>query len=146
MSKRSFINLPVTNVDRSRAFYEAIGFTRDARFSNAAAVSMRWSDEISFMLLSHDFFATFAQKSIADEHEKTAHIFCPALESRAAVDEIVAKAAAAGGTADIGPTDEHGFMYGRNFTDPDGHVFAPFWMDMEAFAAAQAGQGDEQAA
>ena len=146
MTKQIFINLPVTDVGRSGIFYEAIGFTKDERFSNAAAVSMKWSDQISFMLLSHDFFATFAQKPIADEHEKTAHIFCPAMESRAAVDEIVAKAAVAGGTADVGPTDEHGFMYGRNFTDPDGHVFAPFWMDMEAFDAARENQGQEQEA
>ena len=140
MSKQIFINLPVTDVVRSVAFYEAIGFFKDDRFSNASAVAMQWSDQVSFMLLGHDFFATFAQKPIADEHEKTAHIFCPAMESRAGVDEIVSKAAAAGGTADIGPTDEHGFMYGRNFTDPDGHVFAPFWMDTEAFEAAQESQ------
>ena len=143
MSKRIFINLPVNDVGRSTAFYEAIGFTKDERFSNAAAVAMKWSDDISFMLLSHDFFARFAQRPIADERERTAHIFCPAMEDRTAVDEIVAKAAAAGGMADIGPTDEHGFMYGRNFTDPDGHVFAPFWMDMEAFAAA--GKSDSEA-
>lgn len=140
MRKQIFINLPITDVARSTAFYEAIGFTRDPRFSNDAAVSMRWSDEITFMLLSHDFFATFAQKPIADEHEKTAHILCLGMDSRADVDAIVEKAAAAGGTADIGPTDEYGYMYGRNFTDPDGHVFAPMWMDMDGFMAAQSGE------
>ena len=68
------------------------------------------------------------------------------MDSRAAVDAIVAQAAAAGGTADIGPTDEYGYMYGRNFTDPDGHVFAPMWMDTEAFLAAQQSQAAEQPA
>lgn len=142
MTKQLFINLPVTDIARSASFYEAIGFIKDPRFSNPTAVSMKWSDDIVFMLLNHDFFSTFAQLPIADEHEKTAHIFCPAMDSRAAVDEIVAKAAAAGGTADVGPTDEHGFMYGRNFTDPDGHVFAPFWMDVAQYEAMQAQQAE----
>jgi uncharacterized protein len=145
--KMIFINLPVTDVARSTAFYEAIGFTKDERFSNAHASSMQWSDAIVFMLLGHDFFATFAQKPIADEHEKTAHILCLSMDSRAEVDAIVDKAKAAGGTADIGPTDEYGYMYGRNFTDPDGHVFAPMWMDVDAFmAAGGAQQGDADAA
>lgn len=138
MSKTIFVNLPVTDVARSTAFYEAIGFTRDATFSNDVASSMTWSDSIRFMLLGHDFFATFAQLPIADEHSSTAHIFCLSMDSRAAVDAIVEAAAAAGGTPDIGPTDEHGYMYGRNFTDPDGHVFAPMWMDMAGFQAARA--------
>jgi uncharacterized protein len=146
MTKQIFINLPITDVARSTAFYEAIGFTKDPRFSNDAAVSMAWSDQISFMLLSHDFFATFAQLPIADEREKTAHILCLAMDSRAAVDEIVERAAAAGGTPDIGPTDEHGFMYGRNFTDPDGHVFAPMWMDVNAYMAAGGPHQGETAA
>ena len=141
MTKQIFINLPVTDVARSAAFYEAIGFTRDPRFSGATAVSMKWSDDIVFMLLGHDFFATFAQLPIADEKAATAHILCLAMDSRADVDAIVARAAAAGGTPDVGPTDEHGYMYGRNFTDPDGHVFAPMWMDVAQFDAAQAEQG-----
>lgn len=137
MAKQIFINLPVTDVARSAAFYEAIGFVKDERFSNGHAVSMTWSDEIRFMLLSHDFFATFAQLPIADEKSATAHILCLGMDSRDEVDAIVAKAAAAGGTPDIGPTDEHGYMYGRNFTDPDGHVFAPMWMDVGGFDAAR---------
>lgn len=137
MPKQIFINLPVTDVARSAAFYQAIGFTKDERFSADHAVAMAWSDDIKFMLLSHDFFATFAQLPIADERERTAHILCLAMDSRADVDSIVAQAAAAGGTPDIGPTDEHGYMYGRNFADPDGHVFAPMWMDQAGFDAAQ---------
>ena len=143
MAKTIFVNLPVTDVARSTAFYERIGFTKDATFSNDAASSMTWSDTIRFMLLGHDFFSTFAQLPIADEHSATAHIFCLEMDSRAAVDAIVEQAAAAGGKADIGPTDEHGYMYGRNFTDPDGHVFAPMWMDMAGFQAAR--QAEEPA-
>ena len=145
MAKMIFVNLPVTDVALSTAFYEAIGFTRDARFSNDVAVSMTWSDEIRFMLLSHDFFATFAPLPIADEHAATAHILCLSMDSRAEVDRIVEQAATAGGTPDIGPTDEHGFMYGRNFTDPDGHVFAPMWMDVAAFDAAKDAPQDQAA-
>jgi uncharacterized protein len=140
MAKMIFINLPVTDVARSTAFYEAIGFTQDQRFSNDNASAMVWSDTITFMLLSHEFFATFAQLPIADETKATAHILCLAMDSRASVDAIVEQAAAAGGTPDVGPTDEYGYMYGRNFTDPDGHVFAPMWMDVAAFGEAQAKQ------
>ena len=141
MTKSIFINLPVTDVARSTAFYEAIGFTQDPRFSNAAATSMSWSDSIHFMLLSHEFFASFAQLPIADERSATAHILCLEMDNRAAVDAIVERAAAAGGTPDVGPTDEHGWMYGRNFTDPDGHVFAPMWMDVDQMQAAHAAAG-----
>lgn len=136
MPRMIFVNLPVSDVARATAFYEAIGCTRDPRFSNEVASAMRWSDEIMFMLLSHDFFSTFTPKRIADAHASTEVLVALSFESRAAVDAIVDKAAAAGGKGDIREKQDLGFMYGRTFEDPDGHIFEPHFMDMEAAMAA----------
>lgn len=136
MPRMIFVNLPVSDVPRATGFYEAIGCTRDPRFSNEVASAMRWSDEIMFMLLSHDFFSTFTPKPIADAHASTEVLVALSFESRAAVDAIVEKAAAAGGKGDIREKQDLGFMYGRTFEDPDGHIFEPHFMDMEAAMAA----------
>jgi predicted lactoylglutathione lyase len=135
MAKMIFVNLPVADVAASTAFYEAIGMTRDLRFSNDLASAMVWSETISFMLLAHDFYATFTTKQIADAHTTSEMLLCLTLDSRAAVDAITAAALAAGGTEPRDPQD-HGFMYGRTFTDLDGHIFEPGYMDMEAAMAA----------
>ncbi len=136
MPQMIFVNLPVKDVARSTAFYEAIGCTKDARFSNEAASAMQLSDEIVFMILSHDFFSTFTPKAIADSSATTEVLICISRDSRDAVDAIVEKAAAAGGRADIREKQDMGFMYGRSFEDPDGHIFEPMFMDMEAAMAA----------
>jgi predicted lactoylglutathione lyase len=138
MTQMIFVNLPVTDVAKSTAFYEAIGCTRDPRFSNEVASAMQLSDEIVFMILSHDFFKTFTAKPIADAHATTEVLICISRDSREAVDAIVEKAAAAGGKADIREKQDMGFMYGRSFEDPDGHIFEPMFMDMEAAMAAHA--------
>jgi predicted lactoylglutathione lyase len=132
MPQMVFINLPVTDVARSTAFYEAIGCTKDERFSNEMASAMQLSDTISFMLLSHDFFKGFTPKPIADAHATSEVLICISRESREAVDAIVEAAAAAGGKADIREKQDMGFMYGRTFEDPDGHIFEPMFMDMDA--------------
>lgn len=138
MSKMIFVNLPVADVARSVAFYEAIGMIRDPHFSNDQAAMMKWSDEISFMVLARDFYQSFIPgKPIADTHATSAVLLAISAESRAEVDAICAKAAAAGGKIDVSPVDEHGWMYGRSFEDPDGHGFGPMWMDVEAAMAAQ---------
>ena len=136
MTQMIFVNLPVGDVTRSTAFYEAIGCTRDPRFSNEAASSMQLSDTIIFMILSHDFFKGFTPKPIADAHAVTEALICISRDSREAVDAIVEKAAAAGGKADVREKQEMGFMYSRAFEDPDGHIFEPFHMDMQAAMAA----------
>lgn len=140
MSKMIFVNLPVADVAASTRFYEAIGFTKDDRFSNDQASAMVWSDTISFMLLSHNFFRSFTPKAIPDAHTSNEVLLCLSMESRAEVDAIVEKAIAAGSKGDISPADEHGFMYGRNFEDLDGHVFAPMWMDAEAAMSMSGGE------
>lgn len=136
MTQMIFVNLPVADVAKSTAFYEAIGCTKDARFSNEVASAMQLSDEISFMILNRDFFQTFTPKAIADSKATTEVLICISRESRAAVDTIVERAAAAGGRADVREVQDMGFMYSRSFEDPDGHMFEPMFMDMEAAMSA----------
>lgn len=133
MPKTIFVNLPVANVAQATAFYEAIGMTRNEQFSNEQASAMRWSDEISFMLLAHDFYANFTSKRIADARTTSEVLICLSRDSRADVDAIVEAALAAGGTEGR-PAQDMGFMYGRAFEDLDGHVFEPMWMDSAATA------------
>ncbi|ODP37095.1 VOC family protein [Sphingomonas turrisvirgatae] len=137
MPKMIFVNLPVADVAKSTAFYEAIGFTRDARFSNEMASAMTWSDTITVMILSRDFYRTFIpHKQIANSAKTNEVLLCLSFDSREAVDAITQQAAAAGGTADIREPQDMGFMYGRSFEDPDGHVYEPMFMDMAAAMAA----------
>jgi predicted lactoylglutathione lyase len=138
-----FVNLPVADVEKSTAFYEALGFVKNEQFSQAGtAASMAWSDEIVVMILSHEFFATFTPRPIADAKATTQVLIALSRDSRAEVDEIADAAASAGGTADIRPAQDMGFMYSRAFADPDGHIFEPVFMDMAAATAAFAHQGE----
>jgi len=137
MPKMVFINLPVTDLQRSMAFYEAVGFTNNRQFTNEQAASMMWSDEIAVMLLTHDFWKTFTTKAIPDAHESAQVFLCLNHDSRDEVDAIVAKAGAAGGKAEPTPTQDHGFMYGSSFEDPDGHIWENVWMNMDAVPAGE---------
>jgi uncharacterized protein len=129
MPKMIFLNLPVTDLDRSVAFYEAVGATKNPQFSNDKAACMVLSDTIFVMLLTHGFYSGFTSKPIADPHASSQALFCVSEDSRDDVDSTIARAAAAGGRADPGPTQDHGFMYGRSFEDPDGHHWEVMWMD-----------------
>jgi hypothetical protein len=146
MPKMIFVNLAVADVERSAAFYEAVGFTRDQRFSRpGTAAAMNWSDTIVFMILSREHFAKFTSKTIIDAHSSVETLLCLSRDSRAEVDAIVEAARAAGGKADPGPTQDYGFMYGRSFEDLDGHVIEPMWMDLDAALAAMGSQQTEAA-
>lgn len=136
MAKMVFINLPVTDLARSTRFYEAIGCERNAQFSNDQAAMLVWSDTIAFMLLSHDFYASFTPKPIADAHATSEVLICLSRDSREEVDAITEAAVAAGGRGDIRPAQDMPFMYGRSFEDPDGHIFEPMWMDVAAATGA----------
>jgi hypothetical protein len=141
MPQMIFVNLPVADVDKSVAFYEAIGATRDERFSQPGQGEMMvWSDAISFMLLSHDFFRGFlpAGKAIADARSTTEVLLALSCDSRKAVDAITEAAAEAGGRADPRPAQDMGWMYGRSFEDLDGHIFEPSYMDLDAAMQAMA--------
>lgn len=132
MSQMIFVNLPVADLRQSVEFYEAIGFSRDPRFSNDQAASMVLSDTICVMLLTHGFWATFTDRRRVDPAKEAQVLLCISREDRAAVDAITEAAVSAGGTADPCPAQDHGFMYGRSFADPDGHIWEPMWMSAEA--------------
>ncbi|PZQ59628.1 MAG: hypothetical protein DI544_10895 [Sphingomonas taxi] len=129
-----FVNLPVSDVARATAFYQAIGFERNPAFSNEQASAMRWSDAISVMLLDRDFYATFTDKPIADTHAVSAALLCVSFGSRAEVDAIHAAARDAGGRETRAIQDQS-FMYGGAFEDPDGHTWETLFMDMAAMPA-----------
>lgn len=132
MPKMLFVNLPVRDLAASIRFYEAIGCTQNHQFSNEQAAMMVWSDTISFMLLTHGFFAGFTPRPIADATATTEVLLAISCDDRAAVDAVTAAAASAGGTADVRAPQDMGFMYSRAFADPDGHIFEPIWMDPAA--------------
>lgn len=135
MSRMIFVNLPVTDLQKSIAFYEAIGARKEPKFSNEAAAMMVLSDTISIMLLTHDFYRGFTSKKIADAHQTSEMLLCISCDSPAEVDQLTEAAVAAGGRADVGPKqDAGGLMYGRSFEDPDGHIWEPVWMDASAAA------------
>jgi predicted lactoylglutathione lyase len=129
MSKMIFINLPVANLPKSKAFYEALGFVNEPRFTDDTAAAMQWSDTIVIMLLTHAKWKSFTTKAIPDAKVSAQVALCVNLESREEVDAITAKAGASGGMSDPNPTMDYGVMYGRSFEDPDGHVWEPMWMD-----------------
>jgi uncharacterized protein len=133
MPRMIFVNLPVTDLERSKAFYQAIGFRNEPKFSNDAAAMMVLSDTISVMLLTHPFYATFTRKPIADANNSSQVMLCISCDSPAEVDRIVDAAASAGGMIDQSLKSEtgEGPMYGRDFEDPDGHQWEPMWMDPE---------------
>lgn len=137
MPKMIFVNLPVADLQKSIAFYEAVGAVADRRFGDASAQMMTLSDTIHVMLLTHEKFSSFTSRPIADAHEVAQVLLCISEESRAGVDATVGKALAAGAT-EPSPVDDYGFMYGRSFEDPDGHMWGVNWLDVEAAVAANA--------
>jgi predicted lactoylglutathione lyase len=135
MSKLIFVNLPVADLPRAVAFYEAVGAVKNPQFSDHTAACMVLSETIHVMLLTHDKFRQFTPKRIADSRETTEVLICLSAESREAVDGTLDKAAGAGGRADPGPKQDYGCMYGRSFEDPDGHIWEVMWMDVAAMQA-----------
>lgn len=144
MARMIFVNLPVTDLARSKAFYAAVGARNEPRFTDDNAAMMVFSDTISVMLLQHPFYSTFTSKPIADAHQSSQVLLALSADSIAEVDATVDKAGAAGGVKDPGPRqDMGGMMYERSFEDPDGHHWEIIWMD--AAAAEQGASAFEQA-
>ncbi|HET9426742.1 MAG TPA: VOC family protein [Allosphingosinicella sp.] len=131
MSTMIFVNLPVADLAAAMAFYEAIGATNNPQFTDETAACMVFSETIHVMLLTHDKFAQFTPKRIADAHQTSEVLIALSAGSRAEVDSITDAALDAGGREPREKQD-HGFMYSRSFEDPDGHIWEPFWMDLEA--------------
>lgn len=128
-NQQIYVNLPVKDLARSKAFFAALGYSFNPDFSNDDAACMVVSpDHIYVMLLVEPFFQTFIDKQIADARTSTEVLICLSRPSRAAVDDTVAKAVAAGGRIPREPVD-HGFMYQHTFEDPDGHIWELVYMD-----------------
>jgi len=131
MHKQIYINLAVDDLECSKAFFSALGFGIEPRFSNERAACLVLGENIFAMLLVKNMFKDFTHKPLADPQASTEVLVCLSCESRAEVDALVAKALAAGGTAPRAPQD-HGFMYGHGFEDPDGHIWELVYMDPNA--------------
>jgi hypothetical protein len=140
MPKMIFVNLPVADLQRATAFYEALGAHRNPQFSDDTASCIVFSETIFVMLMTHDKYRQFSPKPIGDAHQTSQMLLCISADSRAEVDDMVDRAAAAGGVADPSPKDEYDFMYGRSFEDPNGYVWGVNWLDMAALGDQHAAQ------
>ena len=138
MPQMIFVNLPVTDLARSQAFYEAVGAVNNPAFTDETAACMVVAEgSIHVMLLTHAKWADFTTKTIPDAHTTAQVLLCLSADSREEVDGQVDKAVKAGGKADPTPTQDFGFMYGRSFEDPDGHIWEVMWMDPTAIPAGE---------
>jgi len=128
MTTKIFVNLPVADLPRSKRFFEALGYGFNPKFSNDDAACMVISDDIYAMLLTHPFFAGFTPRPVADATKATEVLIALSQPNREAVNGMVDKAVAAGGT-EPRPAQDMGFMFSRAFADPDGHIWEIVWMD-----------------
>jgi len=132
MSKAIFISLPVSDLALSVAFYKSIGFRNNPRLTDDTAACMVWSETITFMLLTYEKWRTFTTRPLPPK-DASGVMLALSCDSRDDVDAMTDAAAAHGGTADINPIEDHGFMYTRDLADPDGHALGAMWLDMSAF-------------
>ena len=135
MGRMIFVNLPVKDLGKAQAFYEALGFTNNPQFTDDTAACMVWSDAIYVMLLTHAKFLSFSPKPIADPRTHTQALYALSRTSRVAVDTIAAAGLAAGGS-EVRDAQDYGFMYSRAIADIDGHVWEYVWMDLGQMPAA----------
>jgi predicted lactoylglutathione lyase len=126
-----FVNLPVNDLQRSITFFETLGFAFNPQYTDATATCMLVGEDAYFMLLVKERFADFSKRPMGDPRRETNALFALSVNSRAEVDEMVHKAVAAGGSHAVDPQD-HGFMYGWSFRDPEGYHWEVFWMDPKA--------------
>ena len=131
MTQMIFVNLPVADLPRSVAFYAALGFTHNPQFSDDAGACMVLSETIHVMLLTHAKWRGFTTRPICPRGSSEVSLAL-SVDSRDAVNRMIEAGAGAGGTADVNPPEDHGFMFQRTICDPDDHVWEPFWMDMAA--------------
>ncbi len=129
MVKQIFVNLPVNDLEKSKAFWRALGFSFNPQFTDQNAAALVLGENIFVMLLVPEFFTRFTKKKLADAHTTTEVINAISVDNKKAVDELMKKVLAAGGT-EVRPADDYGWMYSRSFQDPDGHQWEPLYMDM----------------
>ena len=136
MAKQIFINLAVKELQKSMDFYTALGFMNNPQFSDDSGKCMVWSENIFVMLLTHEKFASFATKPIADTKSNLAAIFSLSTDGIDEVNNIVTNGLKAGGTE---PTEmrDYGFMQQRTIEDFDGHTWEVFYMDISKFPTEQ---------
>jgi hypothetical protein len=134
MLRQIFVNLPIADMARTRAFFEALGLSFNPQFSNEQGACLQIAENIHAMLLVKPFFQGFTKKPVADATQSTEVIIALSCDSRAEAEALVAKAVAAGATTPNAPVD-HGFMFQHGFADLDGHQWEVFWMDMAAAPA-----------
>ena len=131
MARKIFVNLPVKDLNKSVDFFTKLGFTFNPQFTDETATCMIVSEEIFVMLLTQKKFKAFTPKEICDATKSTEVLVCLSCDSRGEVDDLVRKAVGAGGSTYNEPQD-HGFMYGHGFQDPDGHIWELAYMDQSA--------------
>jgi len=127
MPQQIFVNLPVANLKRSVDFFSALGFGFNPQWSDDTATCMVVGENIYVMLLTREKFQGFTPKPVADAQRVSEVLVCLSRDSREAVDRMVSDALASGGSACRAPED-HGFMYGHSFQDPDGHIWELVWL------------------
>jgi hypothetical protein len=130
-----FVSLPVRNLPKAKAFYEAVGAVNNPQFSDDTAACMVFSDTINVMLLTHAKWNFFTKKPIADAHAASEVMLALSCDSRDAVNARAEAARKAGGTVDVNPAQDHGFMFNRSFEDLDGHVWEAVWVDPKGMPA-----------
>ena len=136
-----FVNMPVADIERSKAFFARLGFSYNPMFTDETAACMLVGEQAFVMLLSHETFAQFSKLPMADPATHALALYCFSVASREEVDAVSAAAVAAGGT-EVDEAEDHGFMYTRSFFDLDGHGWQVMWMDP---VAAQQGPGESAA-
>jgi hypothetical protein len=136
IAKQVFINLAVKDLQKSLDFYTALGFSNNPQFSDDTAKCMVWSENIFVMIMTHDKFASFATKPIADTKSNLAGLFSLSLDSIDEVNNLMAKGLKAGG---VEPNEmrDYGFMQQRTIEDFDGHTWEVFFMDITKFPTEQ---------
>ena len=132
-TRKLFVNLSVRDLQRSKAFFSKLGFAFNPQFTNDEAACMVISDDAFVMLMVESRFRDFTKRHICDTATHTEGLFALSCSSRAEVDQLVRTAVANGGSHALPPQD-HGFMYGWSFYDPDGHHWEVLWMDPKAIA------------
>ncbi len=134
MTTQIFVNLPVKDLDKSVAFFTALGFKFNLKFTDENATCMIVGEDSFVMLLVETFFKTFTNKPLVDATQNTEVLVALSCDSRADVDAMVAEAATAGAATPM-PSKDHGFMYQHGFQDLDGHLWEVFYMDPDAMPA-----------
>lgn len=131
MSKKIFVNLPVSDLNRSMEFFKKVGYEFNPQFTDETGACMVISEDIYTMLLTKDKFKAFTTKEIADSSKQTEVITCLSCDSKEELNDLMEKALEAGATENGEPMD-YGFMFQRSYNDLDGHIWELIWMNENA--------------